>query len=97
MAKLQKTSFYDILKNMLKTKKKQVVIKKTQIHETDTGSSAVQVGLLSERIDELAKHLKKHPKDHTSRRGLLKLVASRRSHQKYISDSKKKKAVEARA
>lgn len=77
---------------MLTTKKKQAVIKKIQKHETDTGSAAVQVALLSEKIDALAKHLKKNTKDHHSRRGLLKMVADRRTHQKYL-DKRTKKAV----
>lgn len=74
---------------MLKTKKKAAVIKKTQIHETDTGSSAVQVAILSTRIDELAKHLKTHKKDNHSRRGLLKMVADRRTHLKYLERKNK--------
>lgn len=69
---------------MLTTKKKQTIIKKNQIHEKDTGSSAVQVAILSTKIDELAKHLKKHKKDNTSRRGLIKMVADRRTHLKYL-------------
>ncbi len=69
---------------MLKTKKKQTVIKKAQIHEKDTGSPEVQVGILSAQIDELALHLKKHKKDNHSRRGLLKMVADRRTHLKYL-------------
>ena len=69
---------------MLKTKKKQTVIKKNQVHEKDTGSSVVQVAVLSAQIDELAKHLKKHKKDNSSRRGLIKMVADRRTHLKYL-------------
>ncbi len=69
---------------MLTTKKKQTVIKKNQIHDKDTGSSAVQVAILSTQIDELAKHLKKHKKDNNSRRGLIKMVADRRTHLKYL-------------
>ncbi|OHA60155.1 MAG: 30S ribosomal protein S15 [Candidatus Vogelbacteria bacterium RIFOXYD1_FULL_46_19] len=76
---------------MLTTKKKVSVIKKTAKHETDTGSSEVQIALLNERITELSDHLKTHNKDHHSRRGLLKLVAKRRAHQKYL-DTKAKKA-----
>lgn len=76
---------------MLTSKKKQAVIKKHRHHEKDTGSAAVQVALLTERIEQLAKHLKKNPKDHGSRRGLLKLVAERRSHEKYLASKKKKK------
>ncbi len=69
---------------MLKTKKKQTVVKKHQAHDKDTGSEPVQVAILSARIDELAKHLKTHKKDNHSRRGLLKMVADRRSHLKYL-------------
>lgn len=69
---------------MLKTKKKASVIKKTQTHDKDTGSPEVQVAILSTRIDELAKHLKTHKKDNHSRRGLLKMVADRRAHMKYL-------------
>ena len=69
---------------MLATKKKQTVIKKHQKHDKDTGSSQVQVAILSTQIDELAKHLKKHKKDNHSRRGLIKMVADRRTHLKYL-------------
>lgn len=75
---------------MLNKDKKAKVIKKTAMSDTDTGSSAVQVGILSERIKELSAHLKKHKKDNHSRRGLIKLVAKRRKHMKYLDkkDSK---------
>ena len=56
---------------MLATKKKQSIIKKHQVHDTDTGSPEVQVAVLSTQISELAKHLKKHKKDNHSRRGLM--------------------------
>lgn len=69
---------------MLNTKKKQNIIKKHQTHEKDTGSPEVQVAVLSTRIDELAKHLKKNKKDNHSRRGLVKMVADRRAHLKYL-------------
>lgn len=78
---------------MLKTKKKQVVIKKAQVHDKDTGSSAVQIGLLTERINELTKHLKKNNKDESSRRGLLRLVSKRRAHEKYLAAKKAAKAL----
>ncbi len=74
---------------MLTTKKKQTVIKKHQIHEKDTGSSKVQVAILSRKIDELASHLKKHKKDNHSRRGLIKMVADRRTHLKYLERKNK--------
>lgn len=63
---------------MLTKKKKQNIIKKYQTHEGDTGSSEVQIAILTSEIDELASHLKAHHKDHSSRRGLLKKVGERR-------------------
>jgi len=69
---------------MLKSKKKQAVIKNSRKHEKDTGSPEVQVSMLSEQIKELTKHLKKHQKDNHSRKGLLQMVAKRRSHLKYL-------------
>ena len=53
-------------------------------HETDTGSPEVQIALLSSRISHLTEHFKKHPKDHHSRRGLLKLVSRRRRLLDYL-------------
>jgi len=76
---------------MLTTKKKAVVIKKTAIHSTDTGSPDVQVGILSKQIDELAKHLKKNPKDFHSRRGLLQMVSDRRIHLRYLEAHNKRR------
>lgn len=69
---------------MLTTKQKATLIKKSAKHDKDTGSSEVQVAILSKRIDELTSHLKKHKKDVGSRRGLLKMVADRRAHLKYL-------------
>jgi small subunit ribosomal protein S15 len=57
---------------------KSEVIKDNQLHEGDTGSASVQVAILSSRIDQLTEHLKTAKKDHSSRRGLLKMVAQRR-------------------
>ena len=74
---------------MLKSRKKQSLIKKHRVHDKDTGSSVVQVAILNERIDELTGHLKKNPMDEHSRRGLLRLVAKRRTHQKYLATKKK--------
>lgn len=74
---------------MLVSKKKQTIIKKNQIHDKDTGSPEVQVGIMSAKIDELAKHLKKHKKDNHSRRGLIKMVASRRAHLKFLERKNK--------
>lgn len=75
---------------MLTKRKKQKVIKETQVHEKDTGSSEVQVSILTKRIDELTAHLKKNPKDKHSRRGLLAIVAARRKHLKYLEKKNKK-------
>jgi small subunit ribosomal protein S15 len=74
---------------MLTPKKKQSIIKKHQVHDKDTGSPEVQVAMLSKKIDELATHLKKHKKDNHSRRGLIKMVADRRTHLKYLERKSK--------
>lgn len=66
-------------------------MKETGIHEKDTGSPEVQIALISKRIDELTSHLKKHLKDKHSRRGLLQMVADRRTHLKYLEGSNKKR------
>jgi small subunit ribosomal protein S15 len=79
---------------MLTKKKKQNVVKETARHEGDTGSPQVQIGLLTRKINELASHLKKNPKDTHSRRGLLGMVADRRSHLKYL-EKKNKRAYNA--
>lgn len=69
---------------MLEAKKKAQIIKKFQTHAGDTGSSEVQIAILSAEIDELIDHLKKHPKDHSSRRGLLRKVSARRRLMRYL-------------
>jgi small subunit ribosomal protein S15 len=76
---------------MLTAKKKQKVIKEAARHEQDTGSPEVQIAVLSKRIDELTSHLKKHLKDKHSRRGLLQMVADRRTHLKYLESNDKKR------
>jgi len=81
---LQNSLVYASMLSMLKSKKKQAIIKKNQVHEKDTGSPEVQVAVLSVQIAELTKHLKKHKKDNHSRRGLIKMVADRRKHLKYL-------------
>ena len=63
---------------------KQKIIKEFQINEKDTGSSAVQIALLTTRINQLQEHLRVHKHDNHSRRGLLKLVGQRRHHQEYL-------------
>ena len=64
-----------------------VDIKQFQLHGKDTGSADVQIALLTRRIGQLTGHLKTHAKDHASRRGLLKMVAQRRSLLDYLSRS----------
>ncbi|HEU5050242.1 MAG TPA: 30S ribosomal protein S15 [Gemmatimonadales bacterium] len=66
---------------------KQPVMTKHQAHETDTGSTKVQVALLTERINSLTDHFRLHPKDHHSRRGLLKMVGTRRRLLEYLKRS----------
>ena len=62
-------------------------IKEFQLHGKDTGSADVQVALLTRRIAQLTEHLKTNAKDHSSRRGLLKMVAQRRSLLDYLRRS----------
>jgi len=64
--------------------KKNEIIEKFKIHPTDTGSSEVQIALLTDRIQYLTEHFKVHKKDHHSRQGLLKLVGQRRSLLDYL-------------
>jgi len=61
---------------MIIAEKKQGIVKDLQSHKTDTGSSAVQVGIMTERIHELTEHLKTNKHDFMARRGLLQLVGS---------------------
>jgi len=69
---------------MLENKKKARIIKKYQTHEGDTGSSEVQIALLTAEIEELVGHLKSHHKDHSSRRGLLRKVNTRRRLMRFL-------------
>jgi len=64
--------------------KKQKLVKEFGTHDKDTGSPEVQISILTKRIEELAKHLKKNQKDNHSRRGLLGMVADRQTHLKYL-------------
>jgi small subunit ribosomal protein S15 len=75
---------------MLTKRKKQNEISKVRLHDSDTGSSEVQIALLSRRIEEVSAHLTKNTKDIHSRRGLLGLVATRRKHLKYLEATNKK-------
>lgn len=69
---------------MIDKKKKAQLIKKFATHENDTGSSEVQIALLTEEIKNLTDHLKTHKKDFSSRRGLLRKVSERRKLLKYL-------------
>jgi len=71
---------------MLIPEEKEKIIKKYKLHETDTGSASVQIALLTEEIKRLVLHLKKHPKDFHSKRGLLKMVAKRRKFLKFLKE-----------
>ena len=71
---------------MLTKEKKEKIIEDYRTDETDTGSPEVQIALLTSRINELTEHLKVHKKDHTSRRGLLKMVGLRSSLLKYVGN-----------
>lgn len=75
---------------MLTTRKKLNIVKEHGEHETDTGSPAVQVALLTKSIEELTSHLKKHRKDNHSRRGLLKMVGKRKRLLDYVSKNNPK-------
>lgn len=70
----------------LSAKEKQKVIASVRVHEKDTGSSAVQIAVLSEEITRLTGHLKIHRKDNHSRRGLLAMVARRKKLLGYLKD-----------
>lgn len=76
---------------MLATKKKQKIIEEFKVHKTDTGSPDVQVALLTNKIEELVKHLKTHTKDNHSRRGLLKMVADRKTLMNYLAKKNKRR------
>lgn len=66
---------------------KNQIVEDNRIHDGDTGSAEVQISLLTARINHLSGHLKTHQKDHSSRRGLLKMVGRRNSLLKYLSNN----------
>jgi small subunit ribosomal protein S15 len=70
---------------------KDEITKDFQIHPKDTGSADVQIALLTERITELTEHLKRSPKDHGARLGLLKLVGQRRRLLEYLNSTDTKR------
>ena len=69
---------------VLTTQDKKGLIEQYKLHDSDTGSPEVQIGLLTHRIQYLTEHLKAHSMDASSRRGLLKLVGQRRRHLAYL-------------
>jgi small subunit ribosomal protein S15 len=71
--------------NELEKTKKNTIVADYAIHEGDTGSSHVQIALLTTRIMELTEHLKAHPHDHHCRRSLLKLIGQRRHFLAYLN------------
>lgn len=73
-----------LVEAMITKEKKTRIIQDFKTNPGDTGSPEVQVAILSNRINELTEHLKTHPKDHSSRRGLLKMIGNRSSLLKYV-------------
>lgn len=73
---------------MLSTEKKNKIMEKFGLHDEDTGSSPVQIALLTEKIRRLTEHLKDHPKDNNSRKGLLKMVAQRKKLLKHLEQNR---------
>jgi len=76
---------------MLKKKTKETLIKKVRVHDKDTGSPEVQIALLTKKIDALTTHLKSNQKDSHSRKGLLQMVADRRTQVKYLKKKDEKR------
>ena len=74
------------VESMLTKEDKGSIIGDFEVHEGDTGSPEVQIALLTRRINDLTEHLRAHPKDHSSRRGLLKMVGTRSALLRYVRD-----------
>ena len=70
---------------MMLPEEKTAIMQQYATHEGDTGSPEVQIAVLTKRINDLTEHLKAHPKDHHSRRGLLKMVGQRRNLLNYLT------------
>ncbi len=82
----------------MEKQRKTELIGKFRVHDSDSGSPEVQIALLTERINELTGHLRTHQKDHSSRRGLLKMVGKRSALLKYLrgqSENRYRNVVEA--
>lgn len=75
----------------LTQEKKSTVVAEHRRHDNDTGSAEVQIALLTSRITQLTQHLKLHSKDHSSRRGLLKMVGKRSALLKYLARQKRER------
>ena len=80
------TKFKGDIKMSITKENKTKVIETYQQSEKDTGSPEVQVAILTERINNLSKHFEKNPKDHASRRGLLKMIGARKRHLAYLKN-----------
>lgn len=78
----------------LTVEKKQEILGNHRRHDGDTGSAEVQIALLTERIATLTEHLKTHKKDHSSRRGLLKMVGKRSALLKYLARTNRERYLE---
>ena len=76
---------------MLTQKEKEKIIEKYKVHDTDSGSTEVQVALIQDEIGKLVLHLKRHPKDFDSKRGILKMVAKRRTLLAYLKQESPKR------
>ena len=76
---------------MLTPEQKAKIVEKYKLHKSDTGSSEVQIAVLSEEIDRLLFHLKTHKKDLHSKRGLLKMISKRRRLLKYLQNEDEKR------
>ena len=76
---------------MLTPEEKQKAIEKAKLHEKDTGSPEAQIAILSAEIDRLADHLKKFSKDFAAKKGLLKMVAKRRTLLNYLKNKNEKR------
>ena len=76
---------------MLKKEKKLKIVKALGINEKDTGSADVQIGLISEEMDALVSHLKDHPKDLHSKRGLIRMVVKRKKLLAYLQKEDEKR------
>lgn len=75
----------------LTQQRKQELISDYQVHDTDTGSSEVQIAMLTERINRLSTHLRANQKDFSSRRGLLKLIGQRKRLLAYVQQENKQR------